>query len=276
MKQYTYQIIRYLPDRVSGEFVNVGLVVFSNEEKFLKAKTINKIRRVKHLFPQVSARALTKKLRSISNQINSIAVKWSKELDFYKFETIKSVTKSVFPEDDSSILFSSVLTGIDISFDIAFEDLYERLVNQHNVESEKYLTDKDVWQKHYKSYFDKYEYNKLLTSKTVKTSGDELTFDFAVKNGKWNYLEPVTFDLSNSSNVKDKVYKWMGKLEELDSSSEEFNLYLLSILPEDRKLKKFIKDRISKVKSDNFNVSILEPRDANKLARRLKSEIEHS
>ena len=68
----------------------------------------------------------------------------------------------------------------------------------------------------------------------------------------------------------------MGKLGELDSSTEKFNIYLLSIMPEDNKLKSFIKDRISSVKSNNFEVSILEPKDANKFAEKLKSEIEHS
>jgi len=276
MKQYTYQIIRYLPDRVSGEFVNVGLVMFNAEEKFLQAKTIRKIGRVKHLFPQVASTSFTRKLKKISDKFNSINSKWKTELDFNKFAEIKSVTKMVFPDDDSAVIFSPVLTGIDISLESAFEDLYDRLINQHNQDQDKYLTDKEVWQKHYKSYFDQYEYKSQITTKTVKTAGDELNFDFAVKNGKWNYLEPVTFDLSNPNNVKDKVYKWMGKLNELDSSAEEFNIYLLSVMPEDKKLKKFIKERISKVEADNFEVSILEPKDASKFAAQLKKEIEHS
>ena len=276
MKQYTYQIIRYMPDQVSGEFVNVGLVMLNTEFKFLRAKTIHKIGRVKHLFPQVSSRAFTRKLKGISKKINDLSLNWEREIDFNKFSDVKSVSKMVCPDDDSAIRFSPVLTGLDSSFDIAFDDLYERLVNQYNIDQSNFISDKEVWQKHYKAYFDKHEYGKTITAKTVKTSGDELTFDFAVKNGKWNYLEPVTFDLRTPSNVKDKVYKWMGKLGELDSSTEKFNIYLLSIMPEDNKLKSFIKDRISSVKSDNFEVSILEPKDANKFAEKLKSEIEHS
>ena len=276
MTKYTYQIIRYLPDRISGEFVNIGLILFSKEEKFLKARSISKIGRVKHLFPDVNARALTRKLKGISELINALGTKLAEEIDFNRFEKITSVSRYVLPEDDSSVIFSEPLIGIDISLDSAFTDLYDRMVDQHNVDNEKYLTDKEVWQKHYKSYFEKYEYKKLMTSRVVQTAGDKLKFEHAVKNGKWNYLEPVTFNLSNPSNVKDKVYKWMGKLNELDSSTEEFNLYLLSILPEDKKLKKFILDRISNAQFDNFKVQILEPNEANNLAKHLESEIEVS
>ena len=142
------------------------------------------------------------------------------------------------------------------------------------IKSEKYLTDKEVWSKYYKSYFDKYNYKNKLKKGKVKTEGDILKFDYAVKNGKWNYLEPVTFDLSNNSNIKEKVYKWMGKLNELDSSVENFNLYLLSKLPDNQELKKFIKDRISNANADNFTVEIIEPDEADGFARKLKLEID--
>ena len=187
-----------------------------------------------------------------------------------------SVLSSILPKDDSSIIISKEFTGIDLVLDNAFNDIFERMVNQHNVENQKHITDKDVWQKHYKSYFEKYDYKNEIVSRTVKTKGDKLVFEHAIKNGKWNFLEPVTFDLTRPINVKDKVYKWVGKLDELDSSKEDFNLYLLTILPENKKLRKFIKDRITKKQADNFNVKIIEPKDAGKLAKQIKEELDHS
>ena len=68
----------------------------------------------------------------------------------------------------------------------------------------------------------------------------------------------------------------MGKLNELDSSVENFNLYLLSKLPDNQELKKFIKDRISNANADNFTVEIIEPDEADGFARKLKLEIDPS
>lgn len=276
MKKYNYQVLRYLPDRVSGEFVNVGIVCFGQEEKYLKAITLTKLGRIKHLFPNMNTRALSRKLKTISDIINKKGLDWNNDLELYQLENIKSVTSSILPEDDSALTFSKVQTGIDLSIDNAIEDLYNRMVTQHNFEDEKYLSDKDIWSKYYKRYFDEYNLKKNITSRILTTSGDNLKFDYAVKNGKWNYLEPVTFDLSRSTNVRDKVYKWMGKLEELETSEETFKLYLLSKLPNDRKLVRFIKDRISNTKATNFEVSIIEPSQADNFAKQLKLEIEHN
>lgn len=276
MKKYTYQILRYLPDRVSGEFVNIGLVLFNKEEKYVRINVLSRIGRVRHLFPNVNTKSLIKKLKTFSSSINRLNAEWQNESKLTDHKSIKSITLSVLPEDDSALIFSDVFTGIDLSFDNAFDDLYNRLVIQYDLRDEKYLTDRDVWSKYYKAYFDKYNYKKLLEKRTIKTKGDNLKFDHAVKNGKWNYLEPVTFDLSKPSNIKEKVYKWMGKLEELDSSEEIFNLYLLSKLPEDDKLKNFIKDRILRTDADNFQVKIIEPQEADQFAQSLKLELDQS
>ncbi|MDP5172607.1 MAG: DUF3037 domain-containing protein, partial [Bacteroidia bacterium] len=42
MKKYHYQIIRYVHDHFTGEFVNVGVVVYSKENGFLDCRTVRK------------------------------------------------------------------------------------------------------------------------------------------------------------------------------------------------------------------------------------------
>ena len=42
MKPFEYQIVRYLHDRVTGEFVNVGIILFAPEERLLFSKTIQR------------------------------------------------------------------------------------------------------------------------------------------------------------------------------------------------------------------------------------------
>ena len=144
MKKYTYQILRYMPDRVSGEFVNVGLVFFSQENKYLRAAALTKIGRVKSLFPGVHSKALIRKLKTVTNNINQKNKKWQEELEIDHYSSLKSATKEILPQDDSSIILSKSFTGVDLNFDNAFEDLFNRLVLQHDQKSEKYLTDKEA------------------------------------------------------------------------------------------------------------------------------------
>ena len=45
MKTYELQVLRYHHDIVTGEFVNVGIVLFNKEMKFLKGAVTHKYAR---------------------------------------------------------------------------------------------------------------------------------------------------------------------------------------------------------------------------------------
>jgi len=58
MKKYQFQIVRYIHDRISGEFVNVGIIVYMPESRFLKSRFINKFSRISQLFVDVNGHSL--------------------------------------------------------------------------------------------------------------------------------------------------------------------------------------------------------------------------
>lgn len=274
MKQYSYQILRYIPDQVTGEFVNVGMVLFCPETKYLYAQMLEKSGRIKAVFPTVNNRMLMGRLAAFTKAIKNIS---SDQKSLNLIKNIEEVTKCILAPDDSALQFSMVETGIDINIKNAFNYLYNRLITKYETpEPTKYLTDSDVWRNEYKTYFKEFEDRKLLVSHKVKTKGKiEINFDYAIKNGKWNYLEPVTFDLSNKSNITDKVFRWMGKLEELGQSDESFNLYLLSKMPEDDDLAAFIYERLGNRSDESHKIQIIKPEDANKLAKQLMKDVNH-
>jgi len=274
MKQYTYQILRYIPDQVTGEFVNVGLVLFCAQTNYLKSQMIEKSARVKAVFPELNSRILMGRLAAFTKAIQNIS---SDEKTLNLIKSIEEVTKTILAPDDSALQFGPVETGIDINIQNAFNYLYDRLIIKYeSQEPTRYLTDSDIWRNEYKSYFKQLEAKKLIVNRKVKTKGNiEINFDYAIKNGKWNYLEPVTFDLSNKSNITDKVFRWMGKLEELSQSDESFNLYLLSKLPDDAELTSFIYERLGNRSDDNHKIQIIKPEDAQKLADQLMQDVNH-
>jgi hypothetical protein len=50
MKTYQYQIIRYLHDRVTGDFINVGVIVYAPDYQYLNCKIIAKYGRITSFF----------------------------------------------------------------------------------------------------------------------------------------------------------------------------------------------------------------------------------
>ncbi|MBK9481937.1 MAG: DUF3037 domain-containing protein [Bacteroidetes bacterium] len=66
MIKYQYQIIKYVHDQFTGEFVNVGVVIYSPDSHFLKAKVANRYSRINSLFPDANGRFILR-LLEISN-----------------------------------------------------------------------------------------------------------------------------------------------------------------------------------------------------------------
>jgi hypothetical protein len=248
MKRYQYQILRYTPDSISGEFVNVGLVLFQPEENFLKGQVVDSISRLSSFFPETDGRGLGKTLRFIEDEIECIATKLDSELHLDDYSNIENITCSILPKDDSSLQFTKIKEGLGIELEPVFEDLFERLVTKHLRKNDKdeVTTDDEVWRKVYKNYFDKNGITKYLKPHTVKTENDQLDFNFAWKNGAWNCFQTVSFNLKKEDAIKRKVYRWDGMLRELSTTKEKLDLYLLSFLPKhySNSVEEFIKSKL--------------------------------
>ena len=231
MNTYQYQLLRFLPDRVSGEFVNVGLVMFDSKEKKFVGKVAQKVHHALSLFPETNSRYLQHSLRAIEMRIEQLTSQLQSELDYRNVKTIEDITKNILPKDSSSLYFTEVKLLNDIHLDAAFNDLAERVININDEDDEFHrMEDKQVWSRIYKKHFEENGIMNRLTKHTVRTSLDEITFDYAVKNHVWHCFETVSFDLVRPDSIKNKVYKWFGKMEELRSSREEIKIYLLAQL----------------------------------------------
>jgi hypothetical protein len=272
-----YQILRYLPDRVSGEFVNLGIVAFDPLKGLLKSKFINKIGKISGFFPNINSRYLVKSVKTIQDELELFSARLHSEFSFRKINSVDEITKSILPKDDSALIFSEIKKTLDISVDATVGDLFSRFVNVHLMEDddEEVRRDKEVWTKVYKKHFDEHGISGHLAAHRVKTSNDELEFDKTWKNGAWNCFETVSFNLTRPDAIKNKVYKWVGKLDELHSSSEKLHIYLLSVLPHEHpELDNFINKKIKEQATKNIKIDLVSENEIEIVARQIKKEID--
>lgn len=274
MKKYQYQIVRYIHDRVTLEFVNVGIIVFQPETQFLKCKFISKFGRISQFFNEVNGHFLISTLKNFEHQINDTS-KTISEL-FFDYKDLSEITNAILPKDDSAIECSEIFLAIDINPQVALNDLFERLVNKYISEIEKdTLDDKHVWRNVYKEYFDKYNVTKTLKSHSVQTSHDTLEFDKSWKNGAWNCYQSLNFNLKRLDTIKNKVYKWSGIINELRNANEDVHLFLLTTSPQQHKhIKIFIEDTLQQKQSKNVEVHIIYENQAEKFAKSVSEAIE--
>lgn len=273
MKKYQYQLVRYVHDRLTAEFVNVGVIIFQPESKILKSCFIGKYGRITQFFSELNGHSLLITLKQFEQELNVIA-KRTGEL-FFEFENIDQITNSILQKDDSALICSEVFYGVDIDVNSALSDLYERLVNRYNPDTEvESHDDKYVWKNIYKRYFDKYEITKNLKPYTVQTSHDSIHFDKAWKNGSWHCYQALSFDLKREESIKNKVYKWSGILNELNNSNEELFIHFLTVSPSKHKsIQKFIDDTFLQKELKSIKVSLVKEDEAEQFASSVNQEI---
>ena len=135
MKKFQYQIIRYMHDRVTAEFVNVGIVVYQPDTNFLQGKFLSKFSRISQFFIDINGQYLLSTLKQFEKEVET-ASKRLPEL-FTKHTSLTEITNSILPKDDSALICSDLLFGIDIDPQSAVEDLFDRLINRYIHEADK-------------------------------------------------------------------------------------------------------------------------------------------
>ncbi len=275
MTSYQYQLIRYVHDQFTGEFINMGVILYAPEKNFLDCKVNSRYQRLNAFFPAANGRFTKQILQNIEHQIKKEA-KSLQEL-FLPSENLSVVTQKIYPDDDSAIRLSEVKMGLDIDMEAALNYLYYEMVekNSEEIPERISLSDDDVWKNKYKEYFDKYHISDALTSHTVNTPNDHFTFERAWKNESWHCYEPVSFYLLNKESIKDKAYKWAGRVKGLQDTVEQVHLTLLaSINPEFNELRNFMDHLIEVHNDEKVMVDIVFEDKAEAIAQHIRKQMD--
>jgi hypothetical protein len=275
MKPYYYQVLRYVHDQFTGEFVNLGVIVYSPEDEYLKAKVTNRFTRITSLFPEAKGKFIVDSAKYLETRINQKIAPQLSQL-FHPSANLETITSNILKRDDSALQLSLVLKAIDTDLDAATSYLFETLVNKYLPDEggTKRLNDEEVWRNKYKAYFDKYKISDRLISHSIKTQNDVFSFEKAWKNEIWHCYEPLSFDLKREVTLKDKVYRWVGKINELTHSSEDIHLTFLASIPKKHQsLTNFVKTSLH-IENKVIHVDIVFESDAEHLAKQIANEME--
>ena len=277
MKKYYYQIIRYVHDHFTGEFVNVGVIVFSKEHNFLGCKTIHKYQRITHLFPEANRKTISHILRYLENEIQAEGLMLDELQD--SSDRIDVVLNTVLSNDNNTFQFTDPKAAIDIDLQVALDDLYLQLVEKYypRDKEKQTLSDNDVWRITYKSHFEKYGILDRLKPHKVKVPNDEITFSLSWKNEIWHNYEPLSLELKKKDNIKEKVYKWAGKLQALKLADEALYIsFLTSLHPNHEDVLSFIKEYLQ-TSEGKLKVDVVTADQAENVAKSIKMQmVEHS
>jgi hypothetical protein len=278
---FQYCLLHYCHDPVTGEFLNIGLVMYNRANKYFNARLLTKYKRISSTFPGLDGEYYRKYVTYLQTLLDNLSIKiGSPQINFKQEwpERLDELLDSILPKDDSSIYFDLPKEGLAKDLNILFEDLYSRLVERYVSDSERTTRhDEDVWN-FYKRPLQEQNLLTHLQSHTITTSNDTIEFPHGWKNGKWNVLQPLSFDLSTPTYIKKKAREWLGTAIVLDNSKELSHLYLLLGKPSSQqedlnKAYSQTKD-ILNVKLKNFSIQLIEEDEAQNFALDIKPIIE--
>jgi len=278
MSEHAFQFatLRYMHDPVTQEFLNVGIVVYSKESKYVGVAVSRKYARLSNAFEQISG----SHYRRIVGHLERRLLQMNREIQqprlFDDFPPqIEDLLARVLPPDDSSLIFGGYGGGLTEDLDAELARLYRRLVEYYVLEEEKpSRTDQEIWQR-YRKELDELDITPRLSSVTIRTPTYEYEFDHAWKNERWHPLEAVSFDLVYENSILEKANKWIGRATMLSDSPDIGKLYLLLGAPADSDLRVSYEKAVKNLRNKApLSLEMVEESDAVAFSRKLARMID--
>ena len=233
---YSYTVLRYIHDVVSGESLNVGVVMHAPAASFLKVRTRKTVGRLIQAFPDLDRADFADAMQAIVCGFSAVAKQANKRPLFDARTDARAHALKVLPDDDSALQWSPTGTGLTADPARTFERLYERYVARHDSTTAMRRSDDDVWRLVHDKLVER-GIKVPFESKTVVGKQDRIVFEKAWKNGWWHACEPVSLDMTDAEAIMDKARGWRGHLAAVaDGASERIDLHFLLGRPQNGSL----------------------------------------
>ena len=271
-QSYSYVTLRYVHDAVTGEFVNVALLLFAPESKTLLVRTRKTISRVKDIFPDLDRSAFTSAMRSI----DSAAARYSRDAErapllSFDLDAVQ-VARKILPADDSSLQWSPLGVGMDSNIQKAFERLFSRLVARYDEPATYRRSDEDVWRP-VRQLLEDRDLASKFQEKTIIGHDDEISFKHAWKNGEWHVIEPISLDLADADQIKQKARRWLGHLSAVADAPEVLKPLFIVAAPADAQLHSAFEKAVAILRKAPFNPEIFEEDQVDELVDKIEFEV---
>ena len=269
---YSYIILRYVHDIVSGEALNVGVVMHMSASQEVRMRTNKTIGRLRGAFPDLDRRAFVSAMRAIDRSFRAVAGRVTTELRLDEITDARSLALAVLPVDDSALQWSPVGAGLTDDPTRTFEELYERYVARYVIGAVNRRTDEEIWRP-VRDELAKRSIDIPFGLKTVTGTHDRIEFDRAWKNGRWHAYEALSMDLADADGIKDKARRWLGHLAAVaEGASEQIDLHFLLGRPQDAALHEAYENAKTILEHAPFTTEVVDENDVNELVASIEKE----
>lgn len=241
-RAYTYVLLRYRHDPLAGEFANVGVVLHQPSTGFLDAKVRHTLGRLSKMFPDLDGDTLKSVLRGLERAIERLAKREGSDL-LTSLKDAGAFARRVMPDDDTSFVWGPVGSGLTTNPSDMLARLYDRFIARYDEPHMRHRDDAAVWRP-VRDRLAELDLADRLEHKIIVSPVDRVEFQNAWKNGAWHCYQPLSFDLVNGENIREKARRWAGHLLALSEPDEPFKPYFFVGSPSNDSLEAAYRDAI--------------------------------
>lgn len=220
---YTYCLLKYKHSPFLDESINIGVLIYFNESQKFSFKYSKNLSRVNRIYNNVPEKTIKEYLRQIDNR-------------FKKYESFDEIlfplndsnlqeflSYNILPRDASVLQFTNFKTNeqeYDNNFieQVIFEQYFIEDIKAPNNTQQEPIIISNLYKELRKQGFDELvNKSRVQRDYTLKTNTGNFNFDFAWKNGVWNLVKPVGFDVKNSDYIIQKARNNLGEFTDLVS-----------------------------------------------------------
>lgn len=227
---YSFVVLRYVHDVMTGEFVNVGVALYAPQAKYLGALCNTRYGRLTGMFGkgELDGEYFRALMRYIEARFDEMGNELRNELPLNGIPAdIMEIAKSILPPDDSSLQWSEPGGGQTEDPAKTLENLFARMVEKYEIrQARPSRDDAEVWRT-FKKEFDTHHVSRHFRPKRITAPDDDYEFEHAWKNENWHLYEPLSFDLLDAESITGKANRWLGRMINLKEAPEKFVLYFL-------------------------------------------------
>ncbi len=236
---YSFCFLRYFNEPLSGEFVNVGIVLWAPESSYLGFRFSSKFHRLSRFYHNFQSQDYRQMISRIETRFERLDRELNEDQANIPFEKppeqVRDIATKIIPHDDGALQWSKSLGGITGSPDKELELLYEEIIARHYEESESSRRNEaHVYREVYSRAFEAPEVKPFIKKHEVIAPLAMHTFDHAWLNGAWNVYQTVSFDLKRAEDIRNKAFRWESLSRFLSDAEEKPKIHLLLGSPSER------------------------------------------
>jgi len=237
-KSYSYSVIKYVHDPVADETLNVGVLVYSVESRFIEAKFEHNFERYSQTFANFDSQRYRQVLRNFEAAIEELREELAAGDLFRQLpRDAMSVAVRIWPDAYLSFRAGPALMGLTANLVAVVAELFNRFVESQYASSRQVRrSDDEVWSIYRRKLIGTVV-QRALKEKTFATDALTITFPYCLKNERWHVLQPISFDYARVSSIAETAAKWLGETTVLADNNEvsSAKLYLLLGAPTDKR-----------------------------------------